>query len=1391
MERHPTLSFFLAIITLALFEVAQAQVVVNTLADENESPSGPSISLREAISNSSSDTIITFGPSLSGGTITLTNGQLLIPENRSITIDASALPRGITIDANELSRVLKIELGAEVVLSCLTLTGGRATGSDDNGGCIFSDRANLTLADCTLSDNFAESFGGGIYSFGRGSRTLLRLDNCTLTGNSAPSGGAILIDGFTGQSPSSLVLNSCTVSGNSASSASGGVFSFGGSGSVTSVFIQDTILAGNSAPNDPDLSIIGTSFTASGDNLLTTNGSNLATLPDSGITEVDDPLLSPLGNYGGPTQTMHPLLNSPAIISVEENASSNRIFAVLTEDQRGFSRDSDSPDIGAVEVGEVVFVENEAELRAALSSSADSEGMVIRFGTNFTPTNGVLALEDGPLIIPGTAQGLFIDAFFPNSVTIDAGESSRVFEIQPNAVAALQGLTIVRGRSEFDGGGILNDRAHLTLNGCTLNNNSAERGGGAIFTNGTASVASLHLSNCNLSNNSALSSGGAIFSEATGSGMTSTILTACQFSDNVSTGGSGGGVASSSTLNGQSFLRLTSCDLFDNRAFSNGGGIDSSGISDGNATLTLKNCLLRNNTSSAVGGGIASSGRNGSTALILKDCTLSENSARDGGAISSDGDGGLATATIDTCSLAKNSAENNGGGLFSNGSFSGSASIRITASTLSKNSADNGAGIFNQGSNGSDSTSITIDRSTLFGNFARLSGGGIFNDGRVDGAASLFVTDSTLAGNVAGLGGGVVNNGGLSGSATLSLENTILGGNVADRGPDLFEIGSDSEASTTALGTNLLSSVSGSNIDSSEIPAGIIIALNPLLSPLGDFGGPTQTSHPLAGSAAIRMGTETRFGQRGVTLSGPPSIGAVQVGEVTLVSNENSLRLALADTSDALGRFISLADGFNNITLSQGQLTIPGSANGLFVDASGLAIDAAGESRILEVEAGASVSLQGLTMTGGNAKSGGAVLNSQGELTLNDCTLVNNLAVDGGGIFNDSSQGDASLTLNNCRLSFNTADFDGGGIFNSGSSATGSEVLLRNCTVSENNSVNGGAIANLSNGGNIDLTLDATTLSRNTARFSGGGISSDARFSFGGIVSVELTNCTLSGNSALDGGGIFCDGRENGSVSLFLNSCTLTANSASNNGGGIAILGSGSDTNLGAQLALNNTILASNNAPSGPDLSEEQGATTNAAGNNLLSNLTGQSSLNTSTLGLIINEPLLSPLGSYGGPTQSIIPLPGSPAIDAALTNIFADQRGLRRPRNDTALADDIGAAEFQQELSEFRNNDGDSIDDRVELLYFADSEALAGDPASRLRIVSVEASGSDLLVTIEAIPGYQLTSLRGPDVNLADPTVTLLETAQDFFRQITISPPVGSDPNQYFGQVRVEVRDQ
>ena len=166
---------------------------------------------------------------------------------------------------------------------------------------------------------------------------------------------------------------------------------------------------------------------------------------------------------------------------------------------------------------------------------------------------------------------------------------------------------------------------------------------------------------------------------------------------------------------------------------------------------------------------------------------------------------------------------------------------------------------------------------------------------------------------------------------------------------------------------------------------------------------------------------------------------------------------------------------------------------------------------------------------------------------------------------------------------------------------------------------NAGAIYNAGT-----LSVANTTFAGNSAGLEGGAI-----FNIG---KLTVTNSTFTNNSgSVYGGAIEVNG---GTATI--SSSTFTANSASSWGGGIA--------NSGGKLILANTIVSGNIAPTGPDI---YGSYSDNGGN-----VVASSSLNLSTL------------GSYGGSTQTMIPLPGSAAIcagtlaNATAASLTADQRG-------------------------------------------------------------------------------------------------------------------------------------
>jgi len=307
-----------------------------------------------------------------------------------------------------------------------------------------------------------------------------------------------------------------------------------------------------------------------------------------------------------------------------------------------------------------------------------------------------------------------------------------------------------------------------------------------------------------------------------------------------------------------------------------------------------------------------------------------------------------------------------------------------------------------------------------------------------------------------------------------------------------------------------------------------------------------------------------------------------------------------------------------------------------------------------------------------SALSGGLQINGNGTVTvfkvasttitvfLNSLTITNGYTatnsadfyVGGGGILNDGT-----LTLTNCTLSGNSATDDGGGIYNDGA------LSLNQCILSGNIASDGGA-GGIGNYGNSILTLNNCTLSGNSAEWGGGVYNEEG--------AMTLNECTLSGNSATyDSGGI---GNFGGDIEAILkmNQCTLSGNSTTDGGyhGGI--------DNYGSTLALTNCILSGNSDIYGDGDIDNSHAAVTYGGSNLVQSVSVYGPSSFTGPAPLTNAPDLAPLGNYGGPTQTIPPLPGSSAIGAGsvAANTFAtDQRGYPRTQNGLI---DLGAVELQ-----------------------------------------------------------------------------------------------------------------
>ena len=195
---------------------AETRSTVVTTADDVYDIYDGEISLREALDNARSGDTVSFADSLKGKTISLDpkRGELTI--KKSITVDASNLwdaetaAPGLTINGQGNSGILSLNQGLEVEFNGITLTNGHS----DSGGAIYCGSSALALNNCVVANNIADVDGGGVYVASGGS---LVATNCVFRDNEAEYGGGVCSFGET-------TLDNCTVANNAAGDFGGGVY---------------------------------------------------------------------------------------------------------------------------------------------------------------------------------------------------------------------------------------------------------------------------------------------------------------------------------------------------------------------------------------------------------------------------------------------------------------------------------------------------------------------------------------------------------------------------------------------------------------------------------------------------------------------------------------------------------------------------------------------------------------------------------------------------------------------------------------------------------------------------------------------------------------------------------------------------------------------------------------------------------------------------------------------------------------------------------------------------------------------------------------------------------------------------------------------------------------
>ena len=955
-------------------------------------------SLRQAILDACAGSTIMFANNVTG-TITLSGGRIVIDKNLTIMgPGANLLTVQNTAAPSATSRVFNVNSGVTATISGLTISGGNL--SSGNGGGILNG-GTLNVTNSTISNNSAPGgFGGGIYN----AAGTVNVTNSTISNNSATGGGGI--NNFTGGTLtvtnstisnnsimggggsggianfSTLTVTNSTIANNSAGTAGGGINNFG------TVNSRNTIIAGNTAGLGPDF--LGT-LTSQGYNLI---GNTTNTTISGGSNDIlnMNPMLGPLQNNGGPTQTMRPLPGSPAI-----NAGNNCVLTAngcgnnnpaLTTDQRGFNRQvGGTVDSGAVETNYTL---------AATSGTPQSTTVNTQFTTPLLatltesgqPVSGVQLTFSAP----GSGASATLNGTNPAttnssgqaSVTATANATSGSYTVTANttpglATAASFSLSNICPAitAQVSGGGTIcptgTAQVTVTVSGgagpytVALNNNGGtQTGNGPTFT--------FNVSPANTTTYALASGTGANSCAITGSGSATVTVSAAPATLYVNAavvGGAGDGsswtdayptlTAALARANATGCASVTQIWVAQgtykpagmngdrNATFALRSGLAIyGGFTSGQSNLTDRNpnpatngTRLSGDLNGDDGANFANNGEN--SYLVVTGGGTNNTALLDGFTISGgnanctcfpqDSGGGMfnqsSSPTLTNVSFSGNSASSQGGGM-----FNFSSSPTLTNVTFSANSATRGGGMYNNFS------SPTLTNVTFSANSASREGGGMYN-----ASGSPTLTNVTFSGNSA------INNGGGGmynvSSSSPKIRNSILWG---DSGREIFNFSNDTPT------------VSDSVVQGGYANGTNIITTDPKLAPLGNYGGFTQTMRLLPGSSAIDAGNNcvlTANGcggthpavttdQRGVARpqNSTVDIGAVEVN-YALAATSGSGQSALVNTAFTNSLIATLTESGQLVSGVQLTFTAPGSgASASFTSTNPATTDSNGQASV-------------------------------------------------------------------------------------------------------------------------------------------------------------------------------------------------------------------------------------------------------------------------------------------------------------------------------------------------------------------------------------------------------------------------------------------------------------
>jgi Right handed beta helix region len=262
-----------------------------------------------------------------------------------------------------------------------------STISGNTGGGV-SNGGTASIANSTISGNTSNYSGGGVSN----SYGIVTIENSTISNNAAGNDGGGLSNQGGATRGRGVTITNSTISANRANRGGGisnnsqcfdyyyGGFTFTCPAAIT---LNNSLIVGNQAAIGPEIENAGSNsiVNANNFNLFGSNGNAGASGFSPGPTDIVPgvslaQVLGPLKFNRGPTQTHALVGGSPAIDAGDPGGCRDRQGALLTTDQRGFSRHVDGNNDGAArcDIGAVEFSASSVTLSAGSATLVDFDG---------------------------------------------------------------------------------------------------------------------------------------------------------------------------------------------------------------------------------------------------------------------------------------------------------------------------------------------------------------------------------------------------------------------------------------------------------------------------------------------------------------------------------------------------------------------------------------------------------------------------------------------------------------------------------------------------------------------------------------------------------------------------------------------------------------------------------------------------------------------------------------------------------------------------------------------------------------------------------------------------------------------------------------------------------